>query len=244
MNTENTVYELQQLKLKGMLKTYQTILSMPQQEQPGIHQFMALLCESEIQSRLHNRTEMYLRLSKLRYDAVLEQVHCTSDRNLSKESIAAISDCGFINRAENILITGATGCGKSYLACAIGRQACAFGYKTIYFHMGKFLEKVMVCKLEGTLLKFLTQIEKTHLLILDDFGLHPLDPDSRLAILQILEDRYGKKSTIITSQLPVANWYDYIGESTIADAIMDRLSVNAHRYDLKGKSLRKKIINN
>ena len=102
----------------------------------------------------------------------------------------------------------------------------------------------MVCKLEGTLLKFLTQIEKTHLLILDDFGLHPLDPDSRLAILQILEDRYGKKSTIITSQLPVANWYDYIGESTIADAIMDRLSVNAHRYDLKGKSLRKKIINN
>lgn len=244
MNTENTMYELQQLKLKGMLHTYQQVLAMPQQDQPGIHSFMAQLSEAEIQSRLHNRTEMYLKLSKLRYDAVLEQVHCTTNRNLSKESIAVISDCGFVKRAENILITGATGCGKSYLACAIGRQACAFGYKTLYFSMSKFLEKIALCKLEGTLLKFLAQVEKTHLLILDDFGLHPLDASSRLALLQILEDRYGKKSMMITSQLPIGSWYDYIGESTIADAIMDRLSGNAHRFDLKGDSLRKKSIIN
>lgn len=243
MNTENTIYELRQLKLKGMLQTYQQILSMPQQEQPGIHQFMAQLSEAEIQSRLHNRTELYLRMSKLRYDAVLEQVYCTSDRNLSKESIEVISDCGFVKRAENILITGATGCGKSYLACAIGRQACAFGFKTLYFSMSKFLEKITLCKLEGTLLKFLSHIEKVHLIILDDFGLHPLDANSRLAILQILEDRYGKKSMIITSQLPVSDWYEYIEESTIADAIMDRLTGNAHRFDLKGASLRKKNIN-
>lgn len=244
MNTENTIYELQQLKLKGMLQTYQKVLLAPQQEQPGIHHLMAQLTESEIQNRIHNRTEMYLKLSKLRYDAVLEQVHCTSDRNLSKESIAAISDCGFVKRAENILITGSTGCGKSYLACAIGRQACAFGYKTLYFSMSKFLEKITLCKLDGTLLKLLTQIEKTHLLILDDFGLQPLDVTSRLALLQIIEDRYGKKSMIITSQLPVGNWYEYIGESTIADAIMDRLSANAHRFDLKGESLRKKYVGN
>ncbi len=243
MNTENTIYELQQLKLKGMLNTYQQILTMPQQQQPDIHNFMAQLSGAELQSRIHRRTEMYLRTSKLRYDAVLEQVHCTSDRNLSRESIAAIADCGFVKRAENILITGATGCGKSYLACAIGRQACAFGYKTLYFSMSKFLEKITLCKLEGTLLKFLSQVEKTHLIILDDFGLHPLDANSRLAILQILEDRYGKKSMIITSQLPVSDWYEYISESTIADAIMDRLSGNAHRFDLKGESLRKKTIN-
>lgn len=243
MNTENTIYELQQLKLKGMLKTYQQILSTPQQEQPEIHHFMAQLSEAEIQSRLHNRTELYLRMSKLRYDAVLEQVYCTSDRNLNRESIAVISDCGFVKRAENILITGATGCGKSYLACAIGRQACAFGFKTLYFSMSKFLEKITLCKLEGTLLKFLSHIEKVHLIILDDFGLHPLDANSRLAILQILEDRYGKKSMIITSQLPVSDWYEYIEESTIADAIMDRLTGNAHRFDLKGASLRKKNIN-
>jgi DNA replication protein DnaC len=244
MNTENTLFELQQLKLKGMHGEYEKVLSLPQQEQPGIHQFMARLAEAELQSRLHNRTEMYLRLSKLRYDAILEQVHCTSDRNLSRESILSISDCGFIKRAENILITGATGCGKSYIACAIGRQACAFGYKTIYFSMGKFLEKIALCRIEGTLLKFLSQFEKTHLLILDDFGLHPLDADTRLALLQILEDRYGKKSVVITSQLPVQSWYDYIGESTIADAIMDRLSVNAHRFDLKGESMRRKKSNN
>jgi DNA replication protein DnaC len=244
MNTENTLFELQQLKLKGMHGEYEKVLTLPQQEQPGIHQFMARLTEAELQSRLHNRTEMYLRLSKLRYDAVLEQINCTLDRNLSRESILSISDCGFIKRAENILITGATGCGKSYIACAIGRQACSFGYKTIYFSMGKFLEKIALCRIEGTLLKFLSHFEKTHLLILDDFGLHPLDADTRLALLQILEDRYGKKSVVITSQLPVQSWYDYIGESTIADAIMDRLTVNAHRFDLKGESMRKKKSNN
>ena len=175
MNTENTIYELQQLKLKGMLQTYQGVLALPQQDQPGIHHFMAQLSEAEIQSRVHNRTEMYLKLSKLRYDAVLEQVQCTTDRNLSKESIAAISDCNFIKRSENILITGATGCGKSYMACAIGRQACAFGYKTLYFSMSKFLERITLCKLEGTLLKFLAQLEKIHLLILDDC-IRPTNP--------------------------------------------------------------------
>lgn len=240
MNTQNTIYELERLKLSGMKQAYNAVLSLPVQEQPGIHQFMAQLTESEIQSRLHNRTQMYLKLSKLRYDAVLEQIHCTTDRNLTRESIHAIADCSFVKRGENILITGAAGCGKSFLACAIGRQACAFGHKTLYFGMSKFLEKISVCKLEGTLLKFLSQIEKTHLLILDDFGLHPLDANARLVLLQILEDRYGKRSTIITSQLPVANWYDYINESTIADAIMDRLSGSAHRFELKGESMRKK----
>jgi len=120
-----------------MLQRYQTVLSTPQHEKPGIHHFMAQLCEAEIQSRLHNRTEIYLKPSKLGYDAVLEQVHCTSGRNLSREPVATTSDCGFVKRAENILITGATGCAKSYLACAIGRQACAFGYKYLKIDMGK-----------------------------------------------------------------------------------------------------------
>ena len=242
MNTQNTIYELERLKLPGMKQAYNGILSLPLQEQPSIHTMMAQLTEAEIQYRLHNRTQMYLKVSKLRYDAMLEQIHCTTDRNLTKESIQAIADCGFINRGENILITGSAGCGKSFLACAIGRQACAFGHRTLYFSMSKLLERIAVCKLEGSLLKFYTQIEKTQLLILDDFGLQPLDPTSRLVLLQILEDRYGKKSTIITSQLPVGSWYEYINESTIADAIMDRLSASAHRFELKGESLRKRNI--
>jgi DNA replication protein DnaC len=240
MNTQITLDHLSELKLQGMARAYQAVLSMPVQDQPSLNQFMARLAEAEIQHRTLKKTEMFLLQSKLRYNAVLEQVYCNTNRNLSRENLMAIADCGFIERSENLLITGATGCGKSFLACAIGRQACTFGYRTLYFGINRFLEKISSSKLDGSYIKLLNQIEKTHLLILDDFGLHPLDTITRLALLQILEDRYGKKSVIITSQLPIANWYEYIGESTIADAIMDRLAVNAHRFDLKGESLRKK----
>jgi DNA replication protein DnaC len=240
MNTQITLDHLSELKLLGMARAYQAVLSMPVQDQPSLNQFMARLAEAEIQHRTQKKTEMFLLQSKLRYNAVLEQVYCNTNRNLSRENLLAIADCSFIERSENLLITGATGCGKSFLACAIGRQACTFGYRTLYFGINRFLEKISSSKLDGSFIKLLNQIEKTHLLILDDFGLHPLDTVTRLALLQIMEDRYGKKSVIITSQLPIAKWYEYIGESTIADAIMDRLAVNAHRIDLKGESLRKK----
>jgi len=240
MNTQITLDHLSELKLQGMARAYQAVLSMPVQDQPSLNQFMARLAEAEIQHRTQKKTEMFLLQSKLRYNAVLEQVYCNANRNLSRENLMAIADCSFIERSENLLITGATGCGKSFLACAIGRQACTFGYRTLYFGINRFLEKISSSKLDGSFIKLLNQIEKTHLLILDDFGLHPLDTVTRLALLQIMEDRYGKKSVIITSQLPIAKWYEYIGESTIADAIMDRLAVNAHRIDLKGESLRKK----
>jgi DNA replication protein DnaC len=240
MNTQITMDHLAQLKLHGMSRAYQAVLSMPLQDQPSLSQFMARLAEAEIQDRSHKKTEMFLLQSKLRYNAVLEQVHCNVNRNLSKEKLMMVADCSFIQRAENLLVTGATGCGKSFLACAIGRQACTFGYRTLYFGINRFFEKITDSKLDGSFVKLLNQIEKTHLLILDDFGLYPLDGLTRLALLQILEDRYGKKSVIITSQLPVVKWHEYIGESTIADAIMDRLAVNAHRFELKGESLRKK----
>jgi len=240
MNTQITMDHLAQLKLDGMSKAYQAVLALPVQNQPTINQFMARLAEAELQNKAARKTALYLRQSKLRYDAVLEQVHCNSERNLSQEKLMMIADCSFIERAENLLITGATGCGKSYLACAIGRQACILGYRTLYFGINRFLEKISLAKLDGTYIKLLNQIERTHLIIIDDFGLHPLDGTTRRALLQILEDRYGIKSTIIVSQLPIEKWYEYIGESTISDAIMDRLAGNAHRFDLKGKSLRKK----
>jgi DNA replication protein DnaC len=240
MNTQITLDQLKQLKLHGMADAYQAVLSLPVQEQPTIHQFIARLTEAETQHRIHLKTQIYLKQSKLRYHAVMEQVYCNITRNLTQDHLLSIADCGFIERSENILITGATGCGKSYLACAIGRQACALGYKTLYLGMTRFLERISQTKLDGTYIKLLNQIEKTHLLILDDFGLHPMDKITRLALLQILEDRYGRKSCLISSQLPVDKWHQYIGENTVADAIMDRLSGNAHRFDLKGDSLRKK----
>ncbi len=240
MNTQITMDHLAKLKLDGMLKAYQAVLSLPVQNQPSINQFMARLAEAEIQDKAAKKTALYLRQSKLRYDAILEQVHCSPQRNLTQEKLMMIADCTFIERAENLLITGSTGCGKSFLACAIGRQACTLGYRTLYFGINRFLEEISLTKLDGTYIKLLNKIEKAYLIIIDDFGLHPLDGTTRRALLQILEDRYGLKSTIIVSQLPVEKWYEYIGESTISDAIMDRLAGNAHRFDLKGESLRKK----
>jgi len=241
MNTQLTLDNLTQLKLSGMTRAYKAILSMPMQEQPSINQFIAQLAEAEIQERTNKKTELFLRMSKLRYNAILEQVQCNVQRNFTKENLMCLADCSFITKAQNVLITGSTGCGKSYLACALGRQACGLGYKTLYFGMTRLIEKIIQAKLDGSYIKLINQLEKTHLIILDDFGLHPLDATTRLALLQILEDRYGKKSVIITSQLPVAKWHQYIGEPTLADAIMDRLAVNANRIELKGESLRKKI---
>jgi len=239
MNVQSTLDQLQQLKLHGMAKAYEAAIALPVHEQHTSDVLIGRLAEAERQYRINQKTTMYLKASKLRYNALLEQVYCNAARNITNDQLMSLADCRFIENAENIMITGATGCGKSYIACALGRQACSLGYRVLYFGMNRFLEKVAQTKLDGTFIKLLNQIEKTHLLVLDDFGLHPFDAITRLAILQILEDRYGKKSVIITSQLPVAKWYEFIGEPTLADAIMDRLAGNAHRIDLQGESLRK-----
>jgi len=242
INTDQTLEKLRQLKLLGMAQTYETTLGLPAHEVPSAHELMARLVEAEQLSRTQQRTQLYLKLSNLRYDAVLEQVQCSAQRNLTRDQILALADCSFIQRAENILITGPTGCGKSYLACALGRQACTLGYKTLYLGMNRFAEKLNLSRIEGSYIKLLNHIEKQPLIIIDDFGLTPLEDQVRIALLQVLEDRYGKRSTIITSQLPVNRWHQYINEPTLADAIMDRLSGSAHRFEIKGESLRKKTI--
>ena len=146
----------------------------------------------------------------------------------------------YLDHGENLLITGATGCGKSFLACALGHQACIQGYKTSYLNMNRLIEKVTLSRLDGSYIKLLNHLERQSLIILDDCGLQPMSQELRLTLLQLLEDRYGKKSIIITSQLPVAKWHEYINDPTLADAILDRLTANAHRIELKGESLRRK----
>ena len=240
MNTEQTLQQLRTLKLQGMATTYKAITDLPAHQQPEAHLVVAQLTESEMHHRQDAKMKFLVRISKLRYEATLEQIICSDKRNISKEQISKLADCSFIRKSENILITGATGAGKSYLACALGHQACCMGYKVTYLNMNRFSERISLSKLDGTFTKLLNYLQKTDLIILDDFGLVPFDQNLRLALLQILEDRYAKNSVIIASQLPIKNWYEYLNDPTIADAILDRLTAKHHRIELKGDSLRKK----
>jgi DNA replication protein DnaC len=240
MNTTETLSQMLNLRLQGMHHAYRSQLELPMDQQLEAHELVAQLLQSEQLHRAHEKTSYYLKLAKLRLPATVEQVECSAARNLTNQQLALFVEGRYLQQGENLLITGATGCGKSYLACALGHQACIHGYKTTYLNMNRLIEKVTLSKLDGSYIKLLNHLEKQTLIILDDFGLQPLTQEIRLTLLQLLEDRYGKKSIIITSQLPVAKWYEYINDPTLADAILDRLTANAQRIELKGESLRRK----
>jgi DNA replication protein DnaC len=242
MNTTETLSQMQQLRLQGMHQAYRSQLELPMDQQLEGHELVAQLVQSEQLNRAQEKTAYYLKLAKLRLPATAEQIECSHTRNLTKQQLAILIEGRYLDQGENILITGSTGCGKSYLACALGHQACIQGYKTTYLNMNRLIEKVTLSKLDGSYIKLLNHLERQTLIILDDFGLQPLTQEIRLTLLQLLEDRYGKKSIVITSQLPVAKWYEYINDPTLADAILDRLTANAQRIELKGESLRRKKV--
>jgi DNA replication protein DnaC len=244
MNTTQTLEQMQQLKLQGMHQAYRSQLQLPMDQQLQGHDLIAQLTQSEQLHRSNEKTAYYLKLAKLRLPATLEQIECSAARNLTKQQLAILAEGDYLKHGINVLVTGSTGSGKSWLACALGHQACMQGYKTTYLNMNRLIEKITLSKLDGSYIKLLNHLEKQTLIILDDFGLQQLTQDIRITLLQLLEDRYGKKSIIVTSQLPVAKWYEYIADATLADAILDRLTASAHRIELTGESLRKKSTHN
>ena len=236
--TNASLQILRQMKLEGMANAYESILLMPINQQPDCHELLARLADAEQQHRADKRMKMYLRLSRMRYQTTIQDIDVSEKRNLSKAQLMLLSDCAYLDRGENILVTGATGCGKSYLSCALGNNACVHGYRTLYFNMNRLKEQIAIAKTDGTLIKWLDRLKKAKLIILDDFGLQPINHEVKMALLQILEDRYERSSIVICSQLPVAKWHEYLEEPTIADAILDRITPKSHRIELKGKSLR------
>jgi DNA replication protein DnaC len=234
-----TLEKMRGLMLTGMADQYQAVLSMPAHQQPESAVMLAQLLEAELLYRNHRRTQTAIKNARFRYQASVEEIICSQDRNLTRETLSILADGSYIDRGENIIISGATGCGKSYLASALGYQACMQGRKVAYFSQPKLLQQLKSDKLDGSFRKDMERIEKMNLLILDDWGLAPLDTQSRLALLQIIEDRHNRYATIITSQLPISSWHSYINENTIADAILDRIIHKANRIELMGESLRK-----
>ena len=235
-----TLEKMRKMKFFGMVRAFKTSLESGKNEDYTPDEMIANLIESEWEDRQNRNIERQLKNARFRYKAAIEELHYHTSRNIDRNQIMRFAECSFIDKHENILITGSTGIGKSYIASALGHQACSLGYKVLYHNTAKLFGKLKMAKADGSYIKEVAKIERQNLLILDDFGIQPFDTQSRAALMEIIEDRHGKCSIIITSQVPVSKWHEVIGEKTVADAILDRIIHEAHRLELKGESLRKK----
>lgn len=239
--SSTTLNKMSHMKLLGMLRSYQSMLGNRIYEDLTHDEVVDTLVQAEWEDRENKKINRILKRARFRYGASVEEINFTAKRGLDKTQMLRLADGTFLEKKENILICGATGVGKSFLSSALGHQACQLGYRTLYFNTQKLFTRLKMLKADGgSYVREISRIEKHDLLILDDFGLAPLDSIARMMLLEIIEDRHNRKSTIISSQLPVAKWYEVIGESTIADAVLDRMVHSAHRIELKGESLRKK----
>jgi DNA replication protein DnaC len=233
--------KLTQLRLKGMLRTWEALAETRRIQEISFSDGVEMLLQAEEDERRNNRFERLLKSAKFRYQASLEELNYNPERELDKNLITELATCQYIANGQAIVVTGSTGCGKSWLVSALGHQACSHGYTVEYFNTRKFMRRIKMARSEGTILRFFDKIAKTSLLILDDFGLTHLEQQQQFDLMEIIEDRHGKKSTIIASQLPIASWYDIIRDATIADGIIDRLIHTAYRIEIKGPSLRGRL---
>jgi DNA replication protein DnaC len=232
--------QFNQLRLHGMSRTWQALLETKRHFELSLIEGLEILLQAEQQDRENKRFERLQKNARFRYQASIEELQMDASRGIDKALISTLATGEYLTKGESVLITGSTGCGKSFLVSALGHQACVQGYKVAYFNIQKLMQKTKMARIEGTIYKFFEKTAKMNLLILDDFGLVRLEKQQQLDLMELIEDRHGRASTIIASQLPVASWFDVIGEETIADAILDRLVHTSYRIELKGESLRKK----
>jgi DNA replication protein DnaC len=243
MLTHPTIDKLETLRLSGMVGALREQWKTSDINQLSFEERLGLLTDREVDLRETRRMQSRLKKAKLRQSASLEDIDFRQPRGLDKSLVIKLADCQWISKHQNLIITGPTGAGKSYLACAFAQKACREGYNTSYVRMSRLFEDLGLAKGDGRYIKMLAGFAKTDLLVLDDYGLAKLTREQRHDLLEILEDRYGVRSTLVTSQLPLEHWHEQVGDPTLADAIMDRLVHNAHKIQLNGGSMRKKNSN-
>jgi DNA replication protein DnaC len=243
MLIQPTLDTLNQLKLYGMAAalseqlTQSAVSSLPFEDRLG------LLVEREASYRQNRRLTRLLQLAQLKERAALEELDFRARRGLDRAQLASLASCDWIRSAHNLLIHGATGCGKTYLACALAHQACRQGLSALYLRAPRLFDELSLCHADGSFRKRLAAIAKVHVLVIDDFAIAPIGARQRCDLLELLDDRVGVRSTLITSQLPIDNWHEYIGDPTLADAILDRLVHSAHKIHLEGESIRRRKAN-
>jgi len=240
MNQHLTIEKMKLMRLKGMAQTHHQNLQDQLYADYTLDQYTSLLIEQEWEHRQNRKITNLLKSASFRTNAALENVDYTTNRGLDKNTFERLASLQFIKQKENIIINGATGTGKSYLAQSLGRLACKQLFRTKYFTTSRLMDEVKIARLQGTYFKMIKAIQKADLLILEDFGLQAFDQSARQTLMDIVEYRYDQGSTIITSQIPVNQWHSLIGEGTIADAILDRIVHSSHRIQLTGSSLRRK----
>ena len=237
--TQQTCLWLRELHLPAMERAYAGQLELPASYALGFDERLALLLQAELESRRNKKLARLLKASNLKdKNACLEEIDYDKSRNINKEQIANLAGCRWIRKGQNILITGACGTGKTYLVSAFANAACRQGYSVRCYRLPRLLVDMQIGRGDGSWEKILRDLKKPFLLILDDFGLAPLEPMQCRDFLEVVEDRYGSASIIVASQLPVSSWHSVFADATIADAVLDRLLQNAHRFELKGPSRR------
>ena len=235
-----TLDKLHELRFTGMARALTEQMALPDIEDLSFEERLGLLVDREATEREDRRLQTRLRQAKLKQNASIEDIDFKQSRGLDKSLMLDLAQCQWIKKHLNILITGPTGVGKTWIACALAQKACREGFTSLYLRLPRLLQELPIAKGDGTYPRLMTRLAKVDVLILDDWGLSKLIAEQRRDLLEILEDRHDTRSTIVTSQLPLDQWHHIIGDPTLADAILDRLVHNAYKINLKGESMRKR----